>query len=160
VQQHPILGQELADFAHPLQGVGAVIRAHHERFEGRGYPDQSSGNRIPWLGRLLAVAVAYAESPHTTSETIERIQRARGSAFDPEAVREFLRCLPQATVPPRQREVRLAELKPGMVVARGVYTANGLLLVPDGQRLTETFIHKLNHHHRIDPIAQSLLVYS
>jgi hypothetical protein len=87
------------------------------------------------------------------------LKQNRGSRFDPEAVQAFLRCLPQATVPNRQREVPLSELKPGMVVARGIYTANGMLLVPDGQRLTETFIDKLRNHHRIDPIAQSLLVY-
>ena len=160
VQQHPVLGQELADFAHPLQGVGPVIRSHHERYDGCGYPDGLAAERIPWLGRLLAVAVAYSESPLTGPATVDNLKQERGKAFDPEAVRAFLRCLPQATVPRRQREVLLAELKPGMVLARGIYTANGLLLIPDGQRLTETFISKLNHHNRIDPITQSLLVYS
>jgi response regulator RpfG family c-di-GMP phosphodiesterase len=160
IQQHPVLGEELVDFAQPLQGVGAVIRAHHERYDGQGYPDGLSGDRIPWLARLLAVAVAYAESPLNGTSTIDRIKQERGQAFDPEAVRAFLRCLPQATVPHRQREVLLSELKPGMVLARGIYTSNGLLLIPDGQRLTETFIEKLNHHNRVDPITQSLLVYS
>jgi response regulator RpfG family c-di-GMP phosphodiesterase len=160
VQQHPVLGEELAGFAHPLTGVGAVIRAHHERFDGQGYPDRLAGDKAPWLGRLLAVAVAYAESRRDGAATVEMIKQGRGSLFDPEAVRAFLRCLPQATVPTRQREILLSELKPGMVLARGIYTANGLLLIPDGQRLTETYIDKLNNHHRINPIAQSLLVYS
>ena len=90
---------------------------------------------------------------------MEMIREGRGTRFDPEAVRVFVKSLPQATVPARQREIKLSELKPGMVLARGIYTANGLLLVPDGQRLTETFINKLNHHHRVSPLAQSLLVY-
>src|SRR5258706_2130104 len=55
VEQHPVLGQELADFAHHLNGVGPVIRAHHEQFDGSGYPDGLAGDEIPWLGRLLAV---------------------------------------------------------------------------------------------------------
>lgn len=159
VEQHPVLGEELSDFTHPLRNVGEVIRAHHERFDGQGYPDELVGDEIPWLSRLLAVAVAYAESRHDGSTTIEMIKQARGTAFDPEAVRAFLRCLPQATVPARQREVLLSELKPGMVLARGIYTAHGLLLIPDGQKLTETFIDKLNNHNRIDPIHQALLVY-
>lgn len=159
VQQHPILGGELAGFASPLTEVGGVIRAHHERFDGTGYPDGLAGDQIPWLARLLSVAVAYSESRTDGAATIEMIKHGRGSAFDPEAVRAFLRCLPQATVPRRQREVLLSELKPGMVLARGIYTANGMLLIPDGQRLTETFIDKLNHHNRVSPIAQSLLVY-
>lgn len=160
VEQHPILGQELADFVDHLRNIGTVIRAHHERFDGAGYPDEIAGNEIPWLARLLAVAVAYAESRLDTAATLEMIKEGRGTRFDPEAVRVFVKCLPQATVPARQREIKLSELKPGMVLARGIYTANGLLLIPDGQRLTETFINKLNHHNRVSPIAQSLLVYS
>ena len=160
IEQHPVLGEELAGFVHPLKDVGAVIRAHHERFDGGGYPDGLAGDRIPWLGRLLAVAVAYAESKLDGPGTIQAIKQGRGKAFDPEAVRVFLRCLPQATVPRRQREVPLSDLKPGMILARGIYTASGTLLIPDGQRLTATFIDLLNNHHRVTPLAQSLLVYS
>jgi len=160
IQQHPVLGEELAGFVHPLKDVGAVIRAHHERFDGTGYPDGLAGEKIPWLGKLLAVAVAYAESKLDGPGTIEVIKQGRGKAFDPEAVRAFLRCLPQATVPRRQREVALSDLKPGMILAQGIYTASGTLLVPDGQKLTATFIDMLNNHHRVTPLAQALLVYS
>jgi response regulator RpfG family c-di-GMP phosphodiesterase len=160
IEQHPVLGEELAGFVHPLKDVGAVIRAHHERFDGKGYPDGLVGDQISWLGRLLAVAVAYAESKLDGAGTVEAIKQGRGKSFDPEAVRAFLRCLPQATGPKRQREVKLSDLRPGMVLAQGIYTASGTLLVPDGQRLTEPFIDMLNNHHRIHPFAQSLLVYS
>ncbi|HXG47863.1 MAG TPA: HD domain-containing phosphohydrolase, partial [Methylomirabilota bacterium] len=158
VEQHPILGEELAGFVHNLGEVGAVIRAHHERYDGTGYPDRLAAENIPWLARLLAVAVFYAGSNHPPETTVDLIKRQAGTAFDPEAVRLFLRHLPQAVVPRRQRAVTLAELRPGMVLARGIYTANGLLLVPDGQRLTEAYIDKLHHHHRLHPISQSLLV--
>jgi response regulator RpfG family c-di-GMP phosphodiesterase len=181
IQQHPVLGEELAGFAHPLKNASTLIRAHHERFDGAGYPDGLKGPEIPWLGRLLNVAVFYAESSEDGAATVEKIKLESGRAFDPEAVRTFLRFLPQATVPQGPhilrpghamnstipwtdpslvREVRLSELQPGMVVARGVYNANGLLLAPDGQRLTETFIDQLNNHNRITPLSQSLLVYS
>ncbi len=160
IRHHPVLGQELADFGHSLSEVGTIIRAHHENFDGTGYPDGLQGDQIPWLARILAVAVAYAESRRESESTIEAIKQLRGHVFDPEAVRAFLRCLPQATVPRRQREVMLAELRPGMVVARGIYNANGLLIVPDGQKLTEAAIDKLNNHNRVNPIAQALLVYS
>jgi response regulator RpfG family c-di-GMP phosphodiesterase len=160
LHQHPILGQELVEFGHHLVDVGKIIRAHHENFDGSGYPDGLRGEEIPWLARILAVAVAYAGSRRDGESTIETIKELKGQAFDPEAVRVFLRCLPQAMVPRRQREVLLAELRAGMVVAGGIYNANGLLLVPEGQRLTETAIDKLNNHNRINPISQSLLVYS
>jgi response regulator RpfG family c-di-GMP phosphodiesterase len=159
VRHHPILGQELAGFVHRLQSVGSVIRSHHERFDGSGYPDGLKGAAIPWLSRLLAVAVAFAESQLGAKEAAESISQGSGSAFDPEAVRLFQRAAPKAVVPGRQREVMLSELTPGMVLAQGIYSENGVLLIPDGQRLTSTYIDKLLNYNRINPISQSLLVY-
>jgi response regulator RpfG family c-di-GMP phosphodiesterase len=159
IKQHPIIGQELASFVQELQEVGVVIRAHHERFDGRGYPDGLSGDRIPPMARLLAVAVAYGEIPHEPVIAAETISRGSGSAYEPDAVRALVRCLPHAMVPRRQREVLLTELSPGMVLAKGIYTNTGMLLIPGGQKLTETYIDKIINHHRISPIAQSLLVY-
>jgi response regulator RpfG family c-di-GMP phosphodiesterase len=159
VHHHPVLGEELARFAHHLGGVGPTIRAHHERHDGSGYPDRLRGESIPWLGRLLGVAVAFAESDPDPKTAAEHISQGSGSEFDPEAVRAFLRSLPKAVVPGKQREVLLTDLLPGMVLAQGIYTETGLLLMPDGQRLTATYIDKLLNHNRINPITQSLLVY-
>ncbi|HTJ01052.1 MAG TPA: HD domain-containing phosphohydrolase [Dongiaceae bacterium] len=159
IEQHPILGQELAAFNSDLLKVGEVIRAHHERFDGTGYPDQLVGENIPWLARLLAVAVAYASSRLSHQDTVEKIKMDSGTAYDPEAVRVFLRALTVAPLPRKEREVTLADLRPGMILASGVYTANGLLLVPEGQSLNATFIEKLLNHNRIQPITQSLIVY-
>jgi response regulator RpfG family c-di-GMP phosphodiesterase len=159
IQHHPILGQELAGFVHRLQSVGSIIRSHHERFDGSGYPDGLKGAAIPWLSRILAVAVAFSESQLDAREAAELISRGSSSAFDPEAVRLFQRAAPKAVVPGKQREVMLAELAPGMVLAQGIYSENGVLLIPDGQRLTSAYIDKLLNYNRITPIAQSLLVY-
>jgi len=159
IHQHPVLGQELAAFVHHLTAVGPTIRGHHERFDGMGYPDRLRGTDIPWLARLLAVAVAFAESNLEPRLAGEMISQGSGTAFDPEAVRIFLRASPKAVVPGKQRSVPLAELMPGMILAEGIYTENGMLLIPDGQRLTATYIDKLLNYNRINPISQSLLVY-
>jgi response regulator RpfG family c-di-GMP phosphodiesterase len=159
VHQHPILGAELAAFVHHLTAVGPTIRGHHERFDGAGYPDRLRGQDIPWLSRLLAVAVAYAESNLEPKLASAMVSQGSGSAFDPEAVRIFLRAAPKAVVPGKQRVVPLEDLVPGMVLAEGIYSENGMLLIPDGQRLTATYIDKLLNYNRINPISQSLLVY-
>jgi response regulator RpfG family c-di-GMP phosphodiesterase len=159
IHQHPILGQELAQFVHHLTAVGPTIRGHHERFDGTGYPDRLRGEDIPWLARLLAVAVAHAESHLEPKLAAEMIGQGSGAAFDPEAVRIFLRTAPKAVVPGKQRVVPLSDLRPGMVLAEGIYGENGMLLIPDGQRLTATYIAKLLNYNRINPISQSLLVY-
>jgi response regulator RpfG family c-di-GMP phosphodiesterase len=159
IEQHPVLGQELAAFVHNLEAVGAVIRSHHERFDGAGYPDRLAGESIPWLSRLLAVAAGYAGSEFSHAASVEQVRLASGSAYDPDAVRAFLRALPKAVIPRKEREVLLSELLPGMVLAKGVYTPNGLLLIPEGQQLSSTSIDKLLNHNRINPITQSLIVY-
>jgi response regulator RpfG family c-di-GMP phosphodiesterase len=159
IEQHPILGQELAAFSSGLDKVGEVIRAHHECYDGRGYPDQLAAEKIPWLARVLAVVVAYASSPLNSSNAVEKIKLGAGSKFDPEAVRVFLRALAVAPASRKEREVTLGDLRPGMILARGIYTASGLLLVPEGQQLNTTYIEKLFNHNRVQPIAQSLLVY-
>jgi response regulator RpfG family c-di-GMP phosphodiesterase len=159
IEHHPLLGQELAGFVHHLEGVGTIIRSHHERFDGRGYPDNLSGQSIPWLARLLAVAVSFAESYFDPEDAVQAIRLEAGKAFDPEAVRAFVRAIPKATVPRKEKEVLLSELTPGMVLAKGIYTANGLLLIPEGQQLNATYIDKLLNHNRINPINQSLVVY-
>ena len=158
VKQHPVMGQELAGFVHHLSEVGAVIRSHHERFDGSGYPDRRAGDRIPWLGRLLAVAVSYAENDLPGRDALACIQRGSGSAFDPEAVRVITRYRPESMTR-MQCEVRMSELRTGMVLAQGVYTPNGLLLIPEGQILSDPYIDKLRNHNRVNPIKQSLVVY-
>jgi response regulator RpfG family c-di-GMP phosphodiesterase len=159
IELHPALGQELVSFVANLGAVGSTIRSHHERFDGGGYPDQLTEEQIPWLARLLAVAVGYASYPADERAALEYIKTHSGTAFDPEAVRAFLRCLPQAEVPRSQKAVLLSELEPGMVVAQGIYTPFGILLLPEGQVLTEPHIDLLRNHNRISPITQSLLVY-
>jgi response regulator RpfG family c-di-GMP phosphodiesterase len=157
---HPIVGQELARFVAHLEEVGAVIRAHHERLDGSGYPDGLAGDQIPKLARLLAVAVAYAESNLDGRDSIHEIEAKRGSAYDPEAVRVLLRCLPKAILPRQEKGVLLAELQPGMVLASGIYNAHGMLILPEGHVLNEAWIGKLKAHDRVSPLNPLLQVYS
>ena len=159
IQQHPILGQELATFVSHLDKVGHIIRAHHERYDGHGYPDQLVGENIPWLARLLAVPVAFASCRLTDTDAVERIKSGIGIAFDPEALKIFLRAQAVASVPRRERQISLSELRPGMVLSRGIYTPSGLLLIPEGQRLNATYIEKVLNYNRVQPLVQTLTVY-
>lgn len=159
IEHHPITGQELAGFVHHLEAVGTTIRAHHERFDGSGYPDGLKGEQISWLARLLAVAVAYAESRFEGRDAVLDMEVNRGAGFDPEAVRVLTRSLPQALLPRKEKEIMFAELRPGMVLANGIYNAQGLLLIPEGQELSHAAIGKLHAHNRVSTITQSLQVY-
>lgn len=159
VEQHPILGQELAAFVSSLDQVGKIIRAHHERVDGLGYPDRLMGENIPWLARLLAVPVAFTACTGDEETALEQIKAGRDTAFDREALKIFLLAQSVAIVPRRERQIIIGELRPGMVLARGIYSPTGLLLVPEGRQLNATYIEKVLNYNRIQPLVQTLTVY-
>lgn len=159
LHNHPIYSQTLASLVDPRVEVGEVIRAHHERYDGRGYPDGLSGDSIPWPARCLAVAVGFVESGLSKTAAIDALLAKSGSEFDPEAVRLFLKVANLVQLPKQVREIMLDELEPGMVLANGIYSPHGLLLIGEGQPLSSTTIAKIQSHNRVTPISQRLLVY-
>ena len=159
IEQHPILGQELAAFVSSLDQVGKIIRAHHERLDGNGYPDRLRGENIPWLARLLAVPVAFAALRTDEETALEIIKEGRDTQFDREALKIFLHAQSVALVPRREKQIVLGELRPGMVLAKGIYSPTGLLLVPEGRQLNATYIEKVLNYNRIQPLVQTLTVY-
>lgn len=157
---HPMYSQTLASFVDTRSAVGEAIRAHHERFDGQGYPDGLSGLSIPWTARCLAVAVWFVESGLPRDQAIEGVVSESGRALDPEAVRLFLKVTHLLQLPRQVKEILLDELQAGMVLANGLYSPHGLLLVGEGQTLSSAMISKIRNHNLIDPISQRLLVYS
>jgi response regulator RpfG family c-di-GMP phosphodiesterase len=160
LHHHPIYGQTLAGLVDGRAEVGETVRAHHERFDGRGYPDGLAGNSIPWPARCLAVAVGFVESGLTKAAAMEALLAGSGSAYDPEAVRLFLKIANLVQLPKQVREIMLHELEPGMVLANGIYSPHGLLLIGEGQQLSPGTISKIRSHNQATPISQRLLVYS
>jgi response regulator RpfG family c-di-GMP phosphodiesterase len=160
MHNHPIYGQTLAALVDPRADVGEVVRAHHERYDGRGYPDGTAGEAIPWPARCLAVAVGFVESGLANTAAIDAILAKSGVDYDPEAVRLFLKVSNLVQLPKQVREITLHELEPGMVLANGIYSPHGLLLIGEGQALSPFTIAKIHSHNQITPLSQRLLVYS
>lgn len=159
LKKHCEQGQTLASFIDQLTAVGETIRAHHERFDGGGYPDHLRGEIIPWTARCLAVAVFYVECGLPKKEAAEALTKASGSHFDPEAVRLFFKATGAAELPGQICEVLLSELRPGMRLARPVYISSGLLLYPEEQELNDATIAKIRNHDLQTSVTQRLLVY-
>jgi len=160
MQNHPVYSQTLAALVDPRPDIGALIRAHHERFDGTGYPDGLAGEHIPWAARCLAVAVGYVESGLPKQAAIDQLLARSGTLYDPEAVRLFLKVSNLVNLPRSVREILLEELEPGMVLASGIYSPHGLLLIGEGQLLGPATINKIRDHNQIAPISQRLLVYT
>lgn len=99
VETHPDLGAEIAADVSPLSELAPIIRHHHERWDGTGYPNRLEGPGIPLGARILAVADVYdamtSRRPHrdaaSTESVIAYLTEARGQAFDPAVVDALLR---------------------------------------------------------------------
>lgn len=98
VQQHPVVGERLIAPLVNDPGVVAVVRHHHECFDGTGYPDRLSGTRIPLLARIIAVVDCFdaltSRRPYRQAlpraRALDVIRSCAGSQFDPEIVAVFL----------------------------------------------------------------------
>jgi ribonuclease P protein subunit RPR2 len=104
MQQHPVLGEQMLHSIAFLKGEGlAVVRSHHERWDGSGYPDGLEAEEIPIAARVFAVADAL--DAMTTTRPYRRagswaaaareILAKQGTQFDPAVVRVFAACEPK-----------------------------------------------------------------
>ena len=160
IRQHPIYGQTMAAYVDRLNTVGETIRAHHERFDGKGYPDRLAGQLIPWTARCLAVAAAFVETGLPREQASALIVNESGRAFDPDAVRLFFKVTQVSDLPRQVAEITMNEMKPGMHLAKGIFSPAGLLLFPEGQVLTDGTISKIKNHNLLHSVTQRLLVFS
>lgn len=160
LQNHPVYSQTLAVHLDDRQLLGETIRAHHECFDGGGFPDGVSGSAIPRAARCLAAAVWFVESGVTEDRAAVAIEAEAGRRLDPVAVRLFLNATRLQTLPRPVREIEPDELRPGMILANGIYSPHGLLLVGEGQPLHPATISKIRSHHLVDPLGPRLLVYT
>ncbi len=160
LQNHPIYSQTLAAHLDDRPLLGETIRGHHERFDGGGFPDGLAGQAIPRAARCLAAAVWFVESGITETRVAAAMEAESGRALDPTAVRLFLAATRMRTLPRPVREIDPHDLRPGMVLATGIYSPHGLLLVGEGQALNPATISKIRSHHLVDPLGPRLLVYT
>jgi HD-GYP domain-containing protein (c-di-GMP phosphodiesterase class II) len=108
VRRHPVLGETILAALAFLGEASRVVRAHHERWDGTGYPDQLAGEEIPLGARILSLADAFvamtSERPYRAAirpaEAMGLLIAARGSAFDPRIVDAFVALQASDTVGP------------------------------------------------------------
>lgn len=101
MRQHPEVGAFMIGNIPGLADIVPGVRHHHERYDGRGYPDKLAGESIPFLGRLLAVPDVFSalttERPYRKGlpweVALERIKADSGMAFDPRIVEAFEQAL-------------------------------------------------------------------
>lgn len=101
IKQHTLLGDAIIAAIPDLSEIRTAIVSHHERFDGTGYPHSLTGDKIPLMARILAVADSYsamiADRPYrkalSRDEATAELKRCSGTQFDPACVDAFLRAL-------------------------------------------------------------------
>lgn len=102
MRAHPVIGETIVRPMPSAAKLLPIIRNHHERFDGGGYPDGLIGHKIPLLARIVSVCDAYdalaSDRPYRTrrnsDETIETLMRGAGQQWDRELVSILLSELP------------------------------------------------------------------
>jgi putative two-component system response regulator len=102
MQQHTLIGERIVQPLRMAAAVGPIVRYHHERWDGRGYPDGLAREAIPLCARIVAVADAFdamtSARPYnrvlSDDEAADRLRAGAGIFWDPAVVQVFLECLP------------------------------------------------------------------
>jgi excisionase family DNA binding protein/putative nucleotidyltransferase with HDIG domain len=98
VKKHPEIGEHILEGVDFLKPTVATIRHHHERFDGKGYPDGLAGNNIPLPARIISAVETYDFLSSDLSyrkalpkqEVFDEMKKASGSQLDPDIVSAFL----------------------------------------------------------------------
>lgn len=98
IKTHPELGERLVDGIKKLKMISNWLKSHHERYDGRGYPEGLVGDQIPISSRIIAIADTYDamtssrayRSALAHDVAMEEIKKCAGSQFDPEMAVKFM----------------------------------------------------------------------
>ncbi len=100
-KEHVIIGSKIITEINDLQEVATIIRHHHERFDGKGYPDGLKGDAIPLYSRIITIVDAYetirAKRRYSDQQSMgyafEELIKHSGTQFDPELLEVFIRMI-------------------------------------------------------------------
>lgn len=101
IKLHPVLGENILKQIEPADAMAALlpgVRSHHERYDGKGYPDGLAGTDIPLFGRAIAIADAFdamtSDRPYRKGMTYERalsiLEDGKGTQWDPKLTTLFI----------------------------------------------------------------------
>ena len=101
IRQHPAHGATIVAGFPQLEKYRAIVRSHHERVDGRGYPDGLLGSEIPYESRIISVADAFhamtVSRPYsrvrTPAQALEELMNCSGTQFEPEYVAAFVKMM-------------------------------------------------------------------
>jgi len=169
--EHPLRGQATLNIINELKQVGVLVNAHHERLDGKGFPEGLAGEAIPLGSRIIAVADAYDRIVNSEDiysddppqkRALDHIAKFNGTMFDPEVVSRFFGYLKKADSSAKaalETNIPMPELKAGMVLSRDICSGKGKLLIRKKTVLDGAQIAKLRDYASKDPVGD-IFIYT
>jgi response regulator RpfG family c-di-GMP phosphodiesterase len=155
---HPVMGEQALMGLDDMAPVAALIRSHHERWDGRGFPDGLKGDDIPMGAQILCIADAYDDllagrfvsGSLSPADAMTMIKRGIGQQFAPRVADAFISLFNRPPAPPPPQPLALSSegLQPGMVLARDFVSTEGVMLLAAGHVLTEDLIKRIHAFER------------
>ncbi|TDM08130.1 MAG: two-component system response regulator [Ideonella sp. MAG2] len=151
-RRHPLDGELALMPLAALHGVAKIIRQHHERIDGRGFPDGLQGAEVLLAAQVIAAASDYegmvagelAQKAYTQREALQAIKGGGGSRYEHRVVEALLAAVEdQAAEAALDVAVEARELKPGMVLAYDLVSDRGIILLAAGYRFDERIIKQV-----------------
>ena len=122
---HPVHSQRLAITAKLGAEIGLAIRAHHECFDGGGFPDGLAGRQIPETARWLTPVAYFVASGLSRESAVNEIERLSGIAFDPLVVSHLLKVAFQSPSPEMMAHQPAPPADAELMALRRLYSAKG-----------------------------------
>lgn len=164
---HAEAGALIVETINQLKETATLIRYHHERFDGKGYPSGRAGEDIPLGSRIIAVANAYDHALYKPSSSEEmtphkaflEVKKRESSEFDPKLV-DVLEAIVYSMDIDCSTEVELrpSELEPGMKITRNICLPNGTLLLPKQSVLDEKHIKNIQAIMGTSPVGNGVFI--
>jgi response regulator RpfG family c-di-GMP phosphodiesterase len=167
--RHPVIGQAALMGLEQLHGAAKLIRAHHERWDGMGYPDGLSGLAIPMGARILALANDYDGAQIGTllskrlspSEAATYVIDGRGKRYDPQVVDAFTGMMGgQASAAVAEMALKSPQLKAGMILSRDLVSHEGVMLLSRDYVLNDVIIEQIRNFERSTGRAMSIHIHA
>ena len=116
MQEHPMVGAVILQPIKGMERAAQAVKAHHERHDGKGYPDGLRGSEIPLITRIISVADTFdsmtTDRPYrkrlSDAAALKEIESGAGSQFDPGVVEAFMRAYRAGLI--EKRPVEAAEM--------------------------------------------------
>jgi len=169
LMSHSQKGQTLFAGLPDMESIATIIRHHHERFDGEGYPDGILNNVIPIGSRILAVAEDYDElqlgwlAPKklTEEEALAVVLKSRGTRYDPHVLGALQPAIEKLRAAPKleERLLKGSELLVGQTLSRDFVGPDGYLWLSKEKQVSKHFIEQVKEYEGLTGKPLKIYVY-